>query len=234
MYGHYSYPFSIESSGIKIEVTEENGLYLYRRECCGEVSENYIQPKNGEIIINPVEPVNLPSSVTSLLQVKFQNLVIEPQSVILIYLTFPIEIGVFLQIGKNTEIIDVFSVNRQKYSLYGSPTKGTIVSYHESDIYRTIPETDIYKDGVLSLTLINSGKEIANVSSAVFDGWAMKLYYNDNCVSMVSEMNLLHNRTAETAFLNIPLITGMSKSYEIYMSRKIPVMKKSFIMELGY
>lgn len=135
---------------------------------------------------------------------------------------------------KNTELIDVFSVNEQKYSLYGSPTKGTIVSYRESDIYRTIPETDIFKDGVLSLTLINSGKDIANVSSSVFDGWGMKLYYNDNCVSMVAEMNLLHNNTAETTFLNVPLIVGMNKSYEIYTSRKISVTKKSFLMELGY
>jgi hypothetical protein len=234
MYGYYSYPFSVESGGIKIEVTEESGLYLYRRECCGEVRENYIQPKEGRIIINPVEPVNLPSAVTSLLQIKFKNLVIEPQSVILIYLTFPVEIGVFLQTGKNIEVIDIFSVSKQKYSLYGSPTNGTIVRYHESNIHRGIPETDIFKEGVLSLTVVNSEKEIANLSHAVFDGWGMKLYYNDNSVSMVAEMNLLHNKTAETRFLSVPLIIGMNKSYEIYMSRKIPVMKKSFIMELGY
>ena len=234
MYGHYSYPFSVESGGIKVEVTEENGLYLYRRECCGEIYDNFIQSKDGRIIINPVEPVNLPSSVTSLLQVKFKNLVMEPQSVILIYLTFPIEIGVFLQTGKSTEVIDIFSVNKQKYSLYGSPTKGTIVSYHESDIYRSIPETDLFRNRVLSLTIIHSEKEIANLSHAVFDGWGMKLYYKKNSVSMVAEMNLLHNKTAETRFLNVPLINGMNKSYEIYMSRKIPVIKKSYLMELGY
>ncbi|MDD4300579.1 MAG: DUF432 domain-containing protein [Methanomicrobium sp.] len=234
MYGIYGYPFHIENSGITIDITEENGLYHYKREgSCGSF-ETFISPSNGRIHITPVEPVNLPKNITRLLEIEFERILISPHSEEKFFMTFPIEIGIFLESINSIEVVDLFSLANIKYSLYGTPTNGEIVRYHKSSIRKVMQDVDSKKEGVLELNLINNSDSIASVSKIVLDGYGMKIYYDKDLVSMNAQMKIYQKNSATTEFLNLPLLPDMNKSIELYMMRNISVLKKYYTMEWGF
>jgi hypothetical protein len=61
----------------------------------------------------------------------------------------------------------------------------------------------------------------------------MKIYYSDSLVAMRASMKIIPRRLAETDFQDAPLLTGMTKSLELYTSRKLPVVPAKFVMEAG-
>ena len=61
----------------------------------------------------------------------------------------------------------------------------------------------------------------------------MKIYYNDDMVSMKGKMSIVTASTAETDFVDSPLIKGMNKSLELYTVRKIPMLSRKFVMRDG-
>jgi len=234
MFGEYRYPFHSEANGITVEVTETDGLYRYHRNCKGSEVTSYLHSGSGKILIHPVEPVNLPKYVTQYLKIATPAIYVEPESRYACYLTFPIEIGVFLESKGDVEIIDIFSIHPQKYSLYGTPTDGKVVRYHESTIYREIPDVDPLYEGVLSLTIINEGKDIVKITGAVFDSYLMKIFYSDLRASMVARMHVLSKGGAETEFIDVPIVGGMKNSRELYTVRNIKhVVSRVFSMDWG-
>lgn len=234
MYGTYRYPLAIEEESISIEVTEENGLFVYRRVCGDDTRECVISSPEGELIINPVEPVNLPKNITRFLELEFDTVVMSPESEDSLYLTFPIEIGVFLKSGKSVSLLDIFSQVTNKYSLYGSPKAGVVVRWHKSELYKRMPETDNLREGVMSLKIINPEREIVEVSRCVFDSYGMKIFYNDWYVTMSAELKVFPKDEAETRFVNAPVVEGTDRTIELYYGRDIPVVGKFYTMKWGY
>jgi len=234
MYGTYRYPIAIEEESISIEVTEEDGLFIYRRVCGDDTRECVISSPDGELIINPVEPVNLPKEVTRFMELDFDPIVMSPESSDIFYLTFPVEIGVFFKSGRDVSVLDIFSQVPAKYSLYGSPKAGVVVRWHKSDIYKKMPEVDNLREGVISLKIINPEKDILEVSKAVFDSYGMKIFYNDWYATMSVELKLFPKGEAETRFVNAPIIEGTERTIELYYARDIPVVGKFYTMRWGY
>lgn len=234
MYGTYRYPCSIEEESVSIKVAEEDGKYVYRRICGDDTRELVISPREGQLIINPVEPVNLPKNITHFMEIEFDTVVMSGESEDTFYLTFPIEIGVFLWSGKNVSLLDVFSQVKSKYSLYGSPKAGVVVRWYKSGLYRKIPEIDNLREGVMSLKINNPEREIVEVSKGVFDGYGMKIYYNDWYATMTSELKILPKNEAETRFFNTPIIEGTDRTIELFYGRDIPVVGKFYKMNWGY
>lgn len=233
MYGAYSFPASIETENISISVEKEDNRFLYRREFQEEKVEKILAANSGQLIINPVEPLNKPVEVTSYMQIEFdKTIVVEPKSSKKIYLTFPIEIGVFASSKRDVEVLDVFTLVGQKYTLYGEPSEGVICRYWKSDIYSKMPETDRLREGIIELTLRNEIGEWVEVNRAVFNAVGMKIYYN-GIVSMRGTMELNSKSMAETDFIDSPLVSGMKKSVELYTARKMPILGKKMIMGWG-
>ncbi|MBO8181478.1 MAG: DUF432 domain-containing protein [Archaeoglobus sp.] len=235
MYGYYELSeFSIKFGEIKVRIEEEGNAYRYVREG-RERKEKVILGRSGRLIVNPVEPVNLPKELTNFLQIKFKETVIsEPKSSMDVYLTFPIEVGVFLAAKKNVDILDVFSLNNPKFSLYGNPRDGIICRYWESRVFNQIPDVDHQREGVLRLKVTNESNEWAEISTAVFDIFGMKIYFDEKMVASKASMNIENPRVAGTNFIARPLAEGMKKALELYTARKIPMVGKKFVMEWGY
>lgn len=233
MYGSYRFPVNIKEKDIEIRIEKIENFYTYTREIPGEKVEKVIVANEGELIVNPVEPCNLPIDFSDFLNIEFEkNVVLEPKSSKKIFLKFPIEIGVFLYNKKDIEILDIFALVKQKYTLYGEPRNGIICRYWESGVYLTMPEIDPYREGVLSLRINNDISEWTNVTKAVFNASAMKIYYNE-IVSMRAVMDISGKKVAETYFRDSPLEAGMSKSLELYTARKIPIVGRKMLMEWG-
>jgi hypothetical protein len=233
IYGSHEYDFSYEVEGLKLSVERRNGHLYYSRECNDERVEKILASSGGHIIINPVEPINLPREVTYFLEIDFEKpVVIEPGANEKAMVKFPIEIGVF--VAKNKQVVlDVFTLTKPKYVLYGTPKSGVICRWYTSDVYSEMPSLNPLKEGIIKITFRNTSNDWVEVSKAVFDGYSMKIYYGD-VVAMLAEMKIISRSVAETTFIDKPLKDGLKKSLELYTARMIPVVeRRGYLMEWG-
>lgn len=235
VYGKYGYEFCVQKDDLKVCFTKDNGFLRYHRDLGGSVLERIIGSESGTVIINPVEPLNLPDEVTRFLEIRFEPIEIEPEATRRIYLTFPIEIAVFLMKNDAYRCIDIFSRVPQKYSLYGPTDTGVITRYHWSEISLSHPNPDPSLYGVVELDLMNTMKAWVEVSRVVLENSGMKIYYDSDLVSMSAGMQIVKQKVAYTAFEDKPIRAGMQKSIELYYSRKLPGVDKLayYTMEEG-
>jgi hypothetical protein len=234
MFGYYDVPLKIVEEGISLCVQKEGKGLVYRRECLEEQIEKNLLASKGKILLNPVEPVNKPKALTSYLLIEFEKaLMTEPKGTKTVFLTFPVEIGVYITTDKDFEILDILTLTKQKFTLYGDPKNGVICKYWKSPVYSTMPSPDPIREGFIELNVINTNSNWIEATRAVFNALGMKLYYNNKTVSMKANMNLRTGNSAETEFVDIPLKRGMKKSLEIYKPGKLSVVKPKFIMEFG-
>ena len=234
MFGCYDAPLGIEKEGISLSVERAGEIMTYRRQRGDEKVEKMLLTSTGKILINPVEPVNKPKEITSYLLIEFKrSLVVEPAATKKIYVTYPVEIGVFIAMNKKYDVLDIFSIQKQKFTLYGDPRSGVICKYGKSEVYSSIPAVNPLLEGVIELSITNTVSEWVNVTKAIFNAYGMKLYYSDGMVYMKATMKINKEKTAETGFVDSPLERGMKKSLELYTVRKLAVVSTKFVMEAG-
>ncbi len=234
VYGIYSPPFKIKRKNFIIEVKKEKDSIMYTRISSKEKVEKIILASEGTIVINPIEPVNKPKEITPYLLVEFENkILIEPKLTQKVFITFPIEIGVFIKKDKKIEIVDIISTIKQKYTLYGDIKDGTVCRYWKSETFFKLIYTDPLEKGIMELDISNTTDEWIDTGMAVFDAYGMKIYYNDKLVSMKAKMRILGKELAETEFKDAPMEKNMKKSIELYQVKKLPMIRKKFIMEWG-
>ena len=234
MFGQYDIPISIEQEEITLSVQKEGESLLYRRACLGESVEKMLVAGGGKILLNPVEPVNKPKSLASYLLIELEKTMqIEPKGIRDIFLTFPIEIAAYILANEEFEVIDVFTLPRQKLSLYGDPINGVICKYWKSSIYTTEPSLNRMQEGLIELSVTNTTTSWIEVTKALFNAYGMKIYYDDDKASMKANMRLKGGQSAEIEFIDEPVAEGMTKSLEIYTARKLSVARKKFVMEFG-
>jgi hypothetical protein len=187
----------------------------------------------GTILIQPVEPLALPKQVTRFLEIRFPPVVVEPLAEKTLYVTFPLDIGVFVEKKGDIEKLDLFSLREQQYSLYGPSDRGVITRYHESGIAGQIPGTDPFREGVMHLTIKNASRNWIEVSRGVFESTNMALFY-DEIVGMTARMELFSSLVAETGIADRPFREGMKRSVGLSSGRKATfVEQKGFLMEHG-
>jgi len=247
MYGYYDPPFSVEQEGISISVERTGDRWTYRRTSGKDEVERLILGDRKRIIINPVEPLNTPKEITPNLLIEFEKtLLLASGEKKQIFLTFPVEIGVFISdIGnKNPQLIDVLTLARQKFTLYGEVSNGVVCKHWKSRLYSVPPTLDPLQEGIMELTLRNASSDWASISKAVFSAYGMKLYY-DGDVFMKARMDILNRNTAETGFDMQP-INGEMKGYlvkdqkirkeafGVYGLRKLGFVPLKFYMGWGF
>jgi len=232
MFGTFDTPLNINESGIFLSIENKEKVQFYSRECLGEKIETHLITEKNKILIHPVEPVNIPKKITQYFLIEFdKSIFIEPNGKNTIYVKFPIEIGVFTSGKKDIEIIDVFSIVPQKYSIYGDPRNGVLCRYYLSEVFYSIPQTDLLQEGVVELNIINTTSKWVELTKAVFNAYGMKMYYDNNLVAMKANIRILGEEIAETYFINASLQSGMKKAMELYTAKKIHVNITRFVME---
>lgn len=234
VFGVYDYSFRWEDDRVSIGIERRESLFVYHRETDGESVEKIIGGQGGRLIINPVEPLNLPKEITRYLEFHFTPIVIQSESLQTIYLTFPVEIGVFLHDATGYSAIDIFSFAPQKYSLYGTPNEGVITRHVDSEIFDSVPDLDDPMTvGVMELTIKNSARTWVEVTRAVFDNVSLNIYYGD-FVAMKGQMEVFSKTVAETTTLLKPLREDMKAAVQLFTARQISLAERQkFLMELG-
>jgi len=159
--------------------------------------------------------------------------VVEPKATRKIFIRFPVEIGVFISGNEDFEILDILSLAKQKFTLYGDPRSGVVCKYWRSKVYSSVPSVNPIHEGVMELNITNPGVKWVEVTKAVFNVYGMKIYYSDEMVSMKSNMKVMSEVIAETDFDDAPLEKEMKKSLELYTERKLSIIATKFVMEEG-
>ncbi|MDP6156497.1 MAG: DUF432 domain-containing protein [Candidatus Thermoplasmatota archaeon] len=233
-FGDYRIPFTIHEKELTISVEKEEGHLIYKRDHLGKTVNKIILSNMDKIMINPVEPVNIPKKITSYYLVEFENsLMIEPEMKKKVYLKFPIEIGIFIEGKDENEILDIITFTNQKYTLYGDLKNGVICRHYMSKILSSIPSIDIIHNGIMELQLYNSTDEWVELTKAVFNACGMTLYYNENRVAMKATIKITSEKYAVTNFFDTPLRKGMKKSIELYTPKTVSLFTPKFTMEGG-
>jgi len=234
VFGKYKLSLQLKEKDIEITIDGRGKRRRYYRKVGEEEEEKYIYAENGEIVICPVEPVNLPKEGTAehLLIELEKSIVIEPNVKDSFYVKFPIEIGVFLIDKTDVERIDIFTRVKPKYILYGSPESGIICRWWKSNVYNDVPEVDRTYEGVMKVDIKNSYKEWVEIKKLVFRAFDMKIFY-DGYAYMHSQVEILKKLMGETSFIK-RRPKGMKESIDIYLAKGIKRFEKKFVMEWGF
>lgn len=236
MFGTFPWPCAHSAGDLfSISIEPDGEFYRYRRVCQESRAEKHLISEGSAVFVHPVEPINLPKEVTRFLEIVFPPVIIAPESEKVIFLMFPIEIGVFLEKNGEYALLDVFSKCQPKYSLYGSPENGVITRLYHSRVFATPPECDPACEGVLKLILRNTSRSWTEVSRAVFESYYMPIFF-DTSAAMTGEMVIFSKMIAETKLSDQPLREGMTLAIPVIRARKIlnvDVERKTFLMEHG-
>jgi hypothetical protein len=233
VYGVHSLPYEYRDDLVMLYSGPEEESTIYRRVIGNEKVEKILGKDEKQLLINPVEPINLPLPLCRHLEIAFPPVVLRPGTERKVYLTFPVEIGVFLGWEGNYDILDLFSFAPVKFSLYGTPNTGLITRWYYSQVHGTIPEVDRFREGVLELTLKNRSADYLEVSRTIFERSEMRLFYGD-LVAMTAVMEIYSHVVAQTRFPPRSAFPGLTGSLALHTAQKIPVVQhKGFLMEHG-
>ncbi len=234
-WGAHKAPVLITLQGVNIELKQENGNILYKREGMQKKVNKNILSERGSLSFSPVEPFHHFPGLSAHLLIHFQQpLLIRPKDTRKIITTFPLEIAAFYERKGNDSIfLDLFSLVTVKHSLYGSIKSGLICRYWEGGIYSSIPEFNPLEQGLLYLGITNNMVRWAEINKAIFSAFGMKIYYNSQMASMQATMKINNEYSAETVFIDNPVKSGMKKAPERY-GQKILSQTGRMSMEEGY
>jgi hypothetical protein len=233
-FGSHKVSLRIVHEGLEVSIDKNKNQLKYHR-CYNDVEvDKTILTDAKNVLITPVEPMNIPKQVSNNLLVNLeQPLIVEPKKTQNVYLSFPVEIGVFITEQNCSKLIDVFTFVRNKYSLYGTPKTGVVCRYWKSKTYTKIPELDPIHEGVLKLTIINKTSNWMEINNIVFYGYGMEIYYNKKMVSMVGTMKIISEKIAETDIIDTALMKGQYRALETFPISLIPLAEKKYVMEEG-
>jgi hypothetical protein len=242
VFGEFAPPYRYDGGDLSLSVEMREGHYQYRRDLAGAWVEKAVSAGLTRLLVHPVEPFYTGSETGRYLELEFPPLVLEPGATETVFLTFPVEIGVFVEGLQDTEVIDAFSLTRPKFSLYGTPRHGFITRFARSDRHREIPPVDRAREGVLKLALRNSLAEWASVSRVVLPDTEISVYASE-FAGMMAMMRITGRDKAEVWGADRPLLGGMSRVHDFFTARRIlrldasprlPGMeRKGFLMESG-
>ena len=190
MFGTYTPPFSLEIGKVRCSMTADGPAWRYLRED-GDTRQEAVFGKSPICRLHPIEPLQLPKPLAKALVIQFdQSLNLAPREELDLFLTFPTEIGVFLEVGETPLLHDVFSLVRPKLSYYGNLIGGTLCRYHDGKVSFQTPEPDPLECGILSLRARNATDKWAKISKVLLPGGGMRLLFNEKHVVMSARMRV--------------------------------------------
>lgn len=241
-YGKFNFDYSINFQGLKLGFEDKNGMYHYKRDIVGWKHESNIATQTGIFYLQPIEPLNLPDNVTDFIEIEFKEITIEPNSTTVVFLTIPIEIGVFLE-AKNGErnLLDIVTFCHPKFSLYGAASRGVITRFHKSEVYAMPPSVENYKEGLLRLEIENDTDEWATVGRVVIYQKGLNLYYDETAVSACAKMIIRTHDVADVVGVDQPIREEMTESVQVFESRRTTpfcniegaLLDTTFTMDMG-
>ncbi|MGD2248870.1 MAG: DUF432 domain-containing protein [Candidatus Methanofastidiosia archaeon] len=227
MFGSYPFGETITLDTVTIKTYKKSGLPYYSR--TPDTQKALSSPST--ILVHPVEPVTQPKEITHYYLVELDSpLHIASKDTITLFLTFPIEIGIYASSKPSIHPIDTFTLTNPKYTLYGPPEKGIVCKWWKSPLYSNKPSVNPAVEGIMKVIITSESDQWTTLTKIVFNAYHMKLYYST--FAFMNAAVKVDSYTVRTTILETPLDNTMERATELYRLRKIPVIeKKEFLME---
>ncbi len=189
---------SVVIQNITITVEKRQNVTRYVRKNEEVVEKNIVGAK--ELVLVPMYPVFTPKQITSYVLILFEKpLYIAPNEQITIYTLMPVEIAIYAYSSTNNyTLIDVFSVERPKYTLYGPIDHGVIARYYRSRFWFTEREPNA-GEALVKVIARNRSREWVSVNKILLDCNPLKLYYRKNTWHAYTQEIALNIVTASSA-----------------------------------
>ncbi len=166
-------PKEIAFGDQKLSIASSAGAFQYRRHLAGALqAESTIVSDKGGVVIGvfPVAPLLTPAQVAQNVYVRFKSpIVVDQGSDAVVYTKIPIEIGVYRQSGDEELLIDAFSLQRQKYALYGSPDAGKVCRFIEAEASATQEGITVekYTEALVRIRIANEIDNVIKISKVI-------------------------------------------------------------------
>jgi len=151
----------------------------------------------GSLIVEPFPPVFLPKKITSFILLEFESgVMVEPSGTSTFYTSFPVENGVIVAGKNDVEVVDVFSEEKPKYTLYGTIEQGVICRYCRAPVeFEPEKKSD---HAVVKMSIKNRYREWVNVTKAVIDCNALNIFYSESSIRASNVTMEIQNREVAT------------------------------------
>ena len=180
-----SLDFVFPNVTVKIKKISDNVFSYMKKDADDNISEIMIPSKSSKIVLefSPIRPINYPAKRTSYVYLDLETPVfLSEGSAATIFVTCPIEIGVFLVHDGRKDSLDWFTCDptNSRFGLYGTPESGTLCKYAKSAIVESYDDSIPFINGVLEINIQNELNEGYSVSKIVFPISDHSLYYNES------------------------------------------------------
>lgn len=228
MYREFEPPFELPDIGVEVLECSKN-TWLYRRH--SDAKTERVVHGRPSFLLNPIEPLQVPKPLARNLMIHLEKpITIAPQSKTLLYLTFPIEVGVFLVRDSNHKRIDEFSLCSPKYTFIGKTNDGILCRFHSSEVFFEIPTLD-QSLGLLRLEVVNYVNHWSTINRVLFKAHGMKIYFAKNLASMSASMRIIDRDKAEIECLTSTFIPDSTPAIEVFPIKRLSTHTRKSIME---
>lgn len=219
-----TYPFSrcIQHRKLSLSFEDDGGIIRYRRLFAGKTVEANIASGNKEYSIMPSAPLHLPKPITDYLQIRFDEIAIEPGAKTVIFVKAPLEIAVTLKAeNAAAKTLDVFSFAKPKFALYGTATRGVITRFIRSPVSSAPVPVKNYKEFLLRIEIENNADTWISLGRVVLYMKELALYWDRCCVAACASVSISNADTAVVTCEDEPLMDGMTRAETLFRQRRV-------------
>lgn len=176
--GHHRFRFGIKDYELafganRITINSAGSAFSYKRHEGSELkAEAMIVSDDDPVTIGvfPVAPLFTPKNVAKSLYLKFKSpIVLDQRSEAEVFVKMPIEIGVYRQTRNEEIMLDAFSLQKQRYALYGTPESGVVCRFIETEA--STSKDDInpakYEEALVGIRIRNEIDNVVKVNKVI-------------------------------------------------------------------
>lgn len=241
-FGTYPLTHTITHRRLNITFDKSTGLLHYKRELDGKRFEADIAATCKDYHIIPAGANHVPAPVTDFLQIRFNEIEIEPGCKTTLYTTAPLELAVTIETPeKEIKLLDIISFAKAKFALYGTATRGIITRLSKSAITTRPPAVKNYKEFLLKITLENKSGKWISLGYLILYLKGLTLYYDTENAAASINLTIINETTAQITCIDEPPRKNMTKAEPIFRNRKpdtfcnikTGITDKTFTMDMG-
>jgi|SRR5579884_97877 hypothetical protein len=185
--------------------------FLYQRYVADKLVSNItvVSHESPAVIgIFPAAPVLTPKRISRNLCLKFKSpVIVDQKSVAELYTKMPVEIAVYRQHREEEMLIDAFSLQSPRYTLYGSPESGVLCRYDEVEVstLRDDIKPEKYKEALVRVRIRNDIHNVIKVTKIVIpmDNVILDHLHDDSRLPGHVEMILDHTFGKEVVNIHL-------------------------------
>lgn len=176
--GHHRFRAGIKDYEVafgenKITVNSAGSAFSYKRFSGGKLDAEAMVVSDEDMVVIgvfPIAPLFTPKSVAKNIYLKFKSpVVLDQNNEAEVFAKMPIEIGVYRQTKGEEMLLDVFSLRRQQYALYGPPENGVVCRYVETEV--SVSKDDMnpkkYEEALVKIRIKNAIDNVVKVSKVI-------------------------------------------------------------------